>query len=673
VKWTVFAAQLALLASLSTAIVACGKGESNMIFSVNQQAHVESLVPTLPASVVELWRDELPASTPESVIEARPERCPELACKVAETWLKEQGGQRVLVEADYALSPAAEALMSLLSELHLHALPRDRFQVDAIEAHWEHLQKRWDDADWAAQIQIEEPLVVAAGLHFREQSRREPADPEGVARWFALSDHVELQRLREDFRHANDALEKEANALEWLLTVAWLEYVDIMHGSNIHYWDKDTLFEVGLIVVDPDHVVSEDEEEVVTMPKTTTASRAGVADEEVQRMTDLLRVRRMKEELQQLTTSTLKERAAALEPPFEHYAALKAAFADYLELAEAGGWVTDLAIEREIRPGQRHAEMPRLRERLRAEGFEIESSDSTVFDAKLVAAIKDYQFTHQLDENGRLTAPTVNSLNRSVETRLGEIAVAMQGWRLNPIGRDHNGYRIEINVPDFHAEVWDGEELLTRFRVVVGRFSREGATVTTKTPLFSDMLSRIVLNPYWNVPQSIVIHELLPKEAEEPGYLESQNYEVRERGSRTFIRQRPGPGNALGRVKFLFPNEYAVYMHDTPSKSLFGRSIRAFSHGCIRVQEPMDLAELLISRDRGWTIRETKTFINRAFRRNDGESYVNLEHEVPVHLYYVGVNVVEGRPHFLADIYRELGESIVENEAYVAEWLASRR
>lgn len=674
-NWTVVAAQLCLVTALATAPLACGKGDKGHgVFAVDQRAHVESLAAVLPDAVLDIWRQDSQSRAPQLRSDGKPSECAPVLCQVADAWFEENHDQRVLIDSSYQLTPAATQWLAILDNLQVHGLPRAAFQVDAIDALRDALQEVRSDQDWVNALPLSSELLDEAGAHFRELSRREPAASDDVAAWIAASERPEIVAIRQDFERDEQERAAAANQLEWLLTLAWLEYADQMHARNVNYWDEATLLETGLVVVDPDAVVSEDEPEggTVTMPKTIAARRAGVPEETIQQATDLLRTRALQEIVKTLGTDTLTQKASGLEPPFAHYAALKQALADYLQLAANGGWATDLAIERELKVGQRHAEIPRLRERLRAEGFAVTDSASMVLDAELSEALKAYQYTHQLEQHGRITPPLITSLNRSVETRVAEIAVAMQAWRMNPMGRDYAGYRIEINVPDFHAEVWDGAELLSRFRVVVGRFSRPGAVVQTKTPMFSDQLSRIVLNPYWNVPQSIVIHEILPAAAEDPEYYEKRNYEVRERGARTFIRQRPGPGNALGRVKFLFPNEYAVYMHDTPSKTLFSRSVRAFSHGCIRVQDPMNFAELLISRDRNWSIPATKRFIERALKRTEEESYVNFDHPVPVHLYYAGVNVVDGKPHFLADIYRELGEDIVANMAYVEEWLGRK-
>lgn len=653
----------------SLAAASCGKGGG--VFAFDQRAHIETIASDLPQDITASWRrDGLPRDADALKLTA-PEDADATLRDVALAWFEEHHWQRALVDPDGALTEQGTDLLGLLHEAHDHALPVALFQLDAIAALQETLRAKPTDAAWAERIDLPPASLDAVADHFRGVSRRDAPTMRDVAQWLAHQEEGDVADLRKAYVEEALAHQQTADALEWLLTLGWLHYVDEMRAKNPSYWDEATLIEVGLIREDPNAVVSEDESGEETVYKMVSAERLGVARNQIAAAREVLRRRTLTREVEALRTPDVLARAAALEPPFEQYQRLKAAFRAYRQLALAGGWDTDLSIARDVGPGARHAQMPALRRRLAAEGIAVTDLTSTTLDADLVTSLKVYQHTHQFDENGKITPQLVGSMNRSPAERIAEIAVAMQGWRDVPMGRDATGYRIQINVPDFHAEVWDNEELLSRFRVVVGRHSRDGAKVNTKTPLFSESLSRIVLNPYWNVPQSIIIHELIPKAAENPLYYEEHNYEVRERGSRLFVRQRPGPGNALGRVKFLFPNEFAVYMHDTPSKSLFGRTVRAFSHGCIRVQDPMNLAELLISRDRGWDLTTTKRFIERALRQTDEESYVNFEHPLPVHIYYVGVQVDDqGRPHFLADIYRDLTDTIEAALADVPAWLA---
>lgn len=662
----------AALFLLVLGLAACrGDGTGGGWFSVDQREALAEFEATLPARLIERWSAApLPEETQLAAVE--PADCPAIYCELLREWYAARGHERALVGAGDALTTSGAQLLDLLGELHLHALPRADYYVDEIEALRSELRGIVEAEAQEAPPQIDEALLVEAAQYFHALDRRRAVSEEAALAWLDAQETPELVARREGLWAHHAQREHLANQLEWHMAIAWLAYADTQRARNVHYWDEPTLVMAGVVVIDPEAPVTEGEAEAHTLPKTIAAERTGVAPELLEDRRKVLRVRRLQTYVDALDSDAIGELGRSLDPPFEQYAELRASLARYLAFARAGGWETELEIPRALRRGMRADVLPRVRARLQAEGYITASNDEledpTRFDATLDAAIRDYQRTHQFDENGRLTANVLASMNRSVETRIAEIAVALEDWRMNPMGRDYAGYRIEINVPDFHAEVWDGDTRLSRFRVVVGRYSRDGAVVETKTPLFSDRLSRVVFNPYWYIPQSIMHHEIFPQMEEDPEFLEANNYELRELGNFTYIRQLPGPGNALGEVKFLFPNEYAVYMHDTPTKHLFGRSTRAFSHGCIRVQDPMDFAELLLSRDRDWTVEQARYFIRREQRRREGEIEVELRAPVPVHIRYMGVNVVDGAPHFLADVYRTLGDRVDAQLVHVEEW-----
>ncbi len=166
--------------------------------------------------------------------------------------------------------------------------------------------------------------------------------------------------------------------------------------------------------------------------------------------------------------------------------------------------------------------------------------------------------------------------------------------------------RIEINVPDFSVSVLDGDTVLRRARVIVGK-------PDTPTPIFSNVMRYVLINPSWQVPDSIIRKEILPKLASDPDYLARHGYEMKTVGGRITVRQPPGEDNALGRIAFMFPNEHAVYLHDTPSRRLFSAESRAFSHGCVRVDEALRLAELVLGGGANW-------MVGSANRRRDRRS-----------------------------------------------------
>lgn len=339
-------------------------------------------------------------------------------------------------------------------------------------------------------------------------------------------------------------------------------------------------------------------------------------------------------------------------PPFAQYQSLMGSLADYQEIRTSGGWETVPATPL-VQLGRTHENIPAIRRRLSAEGYFDGELNSTTFDQALSDALADYQATHQLGGDGALNEETLTSLNVPLERRIAQIIVALQKWRetrkVADVGRDY----IWANIPDFHAELWDKGELIYRWRVVVGRERRVGNRVEGRTPLFSDVMQYVVFNPYWNVPRTIENAEYTKLIEADPTWLATNGFEYYlDDGGTQWLRQVPGPSNALGVVKFLFPNNHFVYMHDTPSKNLFSRPTRAFSHGCVRVENPLDLANVILRRDREMTEGEADAMIRRELAKN-GEQWISLRTPVPVHIEYIGVRVDDdGLTNFLADPYR---------------------
>jgi murein L,D-transpeptidase YcbB/YkuD len=236
--------------------------------------------------------------------------------------------------------------------------------------------------------------------------------------------------------------------------------------------------------------------------------------------------------------------------------------------------------------------------------------------------------------------------------RIKQIELNMERWRWLP--RDRGATHIVVNIPAFRLDVWDGDQVALSMRVVVGKKD-------TPTPIFHDAMTHVVFSPYWNVPPTIAKGETLPSALKDPSFLQRTNMEVLDargqvvdpdtidvgRVSDYRFRQRPGSGNALGLVKFMFPNEFNVYLHDTPADSLFARASRSFSHGCVRVEEPQALAEYLLKDRAEWT-RET---IAAAMHAGE-ERTVTLREPVPVYIGYWTVDVThDGKAAFMPDVY----------------------
>jgi murein L,D-transpeptidase YcbB/YkuD len=258
------------------------------------------------------------------------------------------------------------------------------------------------------------------------------------------------------------------------------------------------------------------------------------------------------------------------------------------------------------------------------------------YDSSLADAVAAFQESSGLPGKGVVNAATRAALNKSVSTAgPAQILINMERWRWEP--RELGTRHIYVNIPEFLLRLMDGGRLVHEERIVVG-------TPKNRTPAFSDEMEYVVFNPYWNVPESILLKEMLPVARRNPEFFARNQLEVVWQGRRVvdpymvdweevnpqkvLVRQVPGPSNALGVVKFLFPNKHSVYMHDTPSKNLFNQSVRAYSHGCMRVRNPVKFAEVLLG-DQGWSPAKVRSAIETT------EDYqVTLDRKLPVHIMY---------------------------------------
>ena len=276
--------------------------------------------------------------------------------------------------------------------------------------------------------------------------------------------------------------------------------------------------------------------------------------------------------------------------------------------------------------GMHDPRVPLVRARL---GVAADGAAAEVYDLPLAAAVQAFQRANGLPPNGALTPGTAAALsggvappplsataNGSSARRASTLAANMEMWRWEP--RDMGVERIEVNIPDYTLRMMEGDDLIHQARVIVGK-------PDTPTPVFSNAMKYILVNPIWRVPDSIVRKELAPHLAEDPDYLVRRGYQVAEIGGHMFVSQPPGEGNALGHILFMFPNEHAVYLHDTPLRGLFGMARRAFSHGCVRLDQPMRLAELVMGA--GWGAR-LQAMIGST------ERTVMLPRAIPIHLEY---------------------------------------
>jgi murein L,D-transpeptidase YcbB/YkuD len=349
---------------------------------------------------------------------------------------------------------------------------------------------------------------------------------------------------------------------------------------------------------------------------------------------------------------------AQWQPAIHDYAKLKSVLAAYRDVEAAGGWPTVPHVD-VIKPGEEHPAVTAVHARLELTDDQLHGArdrESAIYDDVLVGAVKRFQHQHGLEADGVIGKQTIFAMNIPVTDRIRQIIVTMERWRWMPedLGPSH----IRVNIAGYELRRVENGRLEELMRVVVGKPYHQ-------TPVFSDEIEYLELNPYWNVPYSIAVNEELPKLKTNPSARAARGFEavVDGRGvSLTSInwstisrsnfpvrlRQKPGPNNALGRVKFMFPNRFNVYMHDTPARSLFARAERAFSHGCIRLARPIDLAEQLLASLPGWDRKRIDKVLS-----SEERTVVRLPSKLPVHLTYATVWVApDNSVQFRPDIYR---------------------
>jgi murein L,D-transpeptidase YcbB/YkuD len=268
-----------------------------------------------------------------------------------------------------------------------------------------------------------------------------------------------------------------------------------------------------------------------------------------------------------------------------------------------------------------------------------DTDTSDLFNAELVEAVKAVQKRYGLKADGVIRHSLVQKLNIPVSNRIEQMLINLERMRWLP--KEPTGDRVVANIPEYKLHVFKNGEEVFDMNIIVGQ---EGH----RTVVFTDKLQYIVFSPYWNVPRSIVRNEILPALDRDPNYIVRNNMEQTGfSDGLPVIRQKPGGKNALGRVKFIFPNSFSIYFHDTPAKSLFSKQQRAFSHGCVRLAEPKKLAEYLLKDNTYWTPER----IQKAMYSGK-EKWVKLEESIPVALFYFTAWVDnEGKLNFRDDIY----------------------
>lgn len=361
-----------------------------------------------------------------------------------------------------------------------------------------------------------------------------------------------------------------------------------------------------------------------------------------------------------LNTNQIKKALTDLRPNHPGYSGLKTYLAHYRNIEKA---VQELPLLDAIhlQKGDKGRSVERLRERLIIFGdlYTDNKDQVDIFDETIEESVRNYQKRHGLKQDGIVGPQTLEMLNTSLQKRIRQIELNMERWRW--VSRNIGNRYVIVNIADFKLWVTENRRRVLDMRVVVGRPYR-------RTPVFSAIMTFMVINPYWNIPQSLAIKDVLPKIQKNIHYIEQQNIKVFKDWSnnaeeidpetiawnkiepRNFtykLRQEPGPNNLLGRIKFIFPNKFAVYLHDTPKRFLFKENNRDFSSGCIRVEDPISLAAYLLQDDPSWTRKRLMETI-----KNGTQQIVGLKRPIMVHLQYWTVWVDEtGKLNFRHDIY----------------------
>ena len=320
------------------------------------------------------------------------------------------------------------------------------------------------------------------------------------------------------------------------------------------------------------------------------------------------------------------------------YERLQNALQHLYEIQKKGGWPKIIATQKFYLKGQTSPAIKQIKQRLIVSGDLISKDTSSFFTNDLVTAVQKVQKRFGYKQNGVVDALLIKQLNVPVEDRIQQLLANMQ--RLQTIN-ETTGTKLVVNIPEYKLHVYEGPQQIFEMDIVVG--SEEHKTV-----MFNDEMTNIVFSPYWNVPQSIVENELLPAMNRNKNYLQNNGYEITgyENGL-PVIRQKPGPQNSLGQIKFVFPNEHGIYFHDTPAKGLFEYPKRTFSHGCIRLSQPVKLAEYLLKNSPGWTLDKIKKAMN-----SGKEQWLKLPKPVAVSIvYYTAWVDDEGLLQLRQDIY----------------------
>lgn len=563
---------------------------------------------------------------------------------IAEFYDVENSARKSIFIKEGELTPAAEALLDALEKADDHALDIESFAPAKLRAGAQRLHAMHDAVSTPFRLNPFEVEAISRAL----DDANNPYHPDNVALpaagaplptelfdWLCDFDKTPVPRAAAQCQKALDyRLEMHAldDALEFALADAWMAYASALRYGNLEKFSEEELAQYSS-EENPNEIHPKNHDKIVEIRLTAA--------------------------LNEFIAKATKEDAAAwladLIPQHEQYAKLQAARARYRKIVEDGGWET-IPPDRMF-AGGRAPLVKNLKARLSVEGYYTGNIDDA-FDKPLTEAIKKYQQYHQLEETGEVGEVFWRSLNVPATQRLAEIEVNIRRWHktlYEPIAR-----YIWVNIPSFTVELWNDSQKVSTHRVVVGSSTKICNTRTREwelmnsTHLMHARMTYLVFNPYWNVPPRIEVDEFLPKMAADPKWLENSDYEyVTPRGGGRVLRQKPGENNSLGKVKLIFPNRYNVYLHDTPKQGMFQYPVRAFSHGCMRVEKAMDFAREVLQSVGQYDEKQIAKFF-----KEKGEHALDLNTPIDVFIEYHTVTVDDdGQPYFLADIYK-----IIRNE-----------
>ena len=356
-----------------------------------------------------------------------------------------------------------------------------------------------------------------------------------------------------------------------------------------------------------------------------------------------------------LLENRIAESLRDLTPRTPEYERLRATLAEYREMKAQGGWLA-VPGNLKLKPGQTSPHVSAIARRLYGshdyKGPLPAEGQPAKYEGDLVEAVKVFQRRHGLTDDGIITPAVAAEMNVAVDRRIAQLEMNMERWRWLP--RDLGERYILVNIPEMRLDVYEGDKSTLTMRTVVGKED-------TPTPIFNDEMTHIVFSPYWNVPPTIAAEETLPAVMNDPGFLARNNMEVVDTKGNPVdpssvdlsnpaayrFRQRPGNANSLGLVKFMFPNQFNVYLHDTPADSLFARATRSYSHGCVRLEQPVELAKYVLRDQPEWDAARIEQAMH-----SGTEKHVKLKESIPVYLGYWTARVrPDGTVQFRKDVY----------------------